>query len=53
MIAEKNKHGGQLGKMIEPVVVDLVSNWPLFAEKALEPLEKDNGMLLLSGSVRG
>ncbi|HVY68279.1 MAG TPA: urea ABC transporter substrate-binding protein [Verrucomicrobiae bacterium] len=38
---EINKAGGVKGKMIEPVVVDPASNWPLFAEKARELLEKD------------
>ncbi len=30
-----------LGKKLEPVVVDPASNWPLFAEKARELLQKD------------
>jgi urea transport system substrate-binding protein len=38
---EINKKGGVSGKMIEPVIVDPASNWPLFAEKARELLEKD------------
>lgn len=38
---EINKSGGVLGKMIEPVVVDPASNWPLFAEKARQLLEQD------------
>ena len=38
---EINKSGGVLGKMIEPVVVDPASNWPLFAEKAEQLLVKD------------
>jgi urea transport system substrate-binding protein len=38
---EINKKGGVLGKMIEPVVVDPASNWPLFAEKASQLLEQD------------
>ena len=38
---EINKKGGVLGKMIEPVVVDPASNWPLFAEKAEQLLVKD------------
>jgi urea transport system substrate-binding protein len=42
MIDEQNKKGGILGKKIEPVVVDPASNWPLFAEKAAELLEKDH-----------
>ena len=41
MIDEQNKKGGLLGKKLEPVVVDPASNWPLFAEKAQELLEKD------------
>lgn len=38
---EINASGGVLGKKIEPVVVDGASNWPLFAEKAAELLEKE------------
>ncbi len=38
---EINKSGGVLGKMIELVVVDPASNWPLFAEKAEQLLVKD------------
>ncbi len=38
---EINAKGGVLGKMIEPVVVDGASNWPLFAEKAKQLLEQD------------
>ncbi|KJS34008.1 MAG: branched-chain amino acid ABC transporter substrate-binding protein [Rhodospirillaceae bacterium BRH_c57] len=41
MIDDLNKQGGLLGKQVEPVVVDPASNWPLFAEKARELLEKD------------
>ena len=41
MIEEQNKKGGLLGKKLEAVVVDPASNWPLFAEKAQELLEKD------------
>ena len=41
MIKEQNDKGGLLGKKLEPVVVDPASNWPLFAEKARELLEKD------------
>ena len=41
MIDEQNKKGGLLGKKLEAVVVDPASNWPLFAEKASELLEKD------------
>src|SRR3982750_1091582 len=41
MIEEQNKKGGLLGKKLEAVVVDPASNWPLFAEKAAQLLEKD------------
>ena len=41
LIDEQNKAGGLLGKKLEPVVVDPASNWPLFAEKARELIEKE------------
>ena len=41
LIAEQNKKGGLLGKKLVPVVVDPASNWPLFAEKARELIQKD------------
>ena len=41
LIDEQNKKGGLLGKKLEPVVVDPASNWPLFAEKTRELLQKD------------
>lgn len=41
LIAEQNKKGGLLGKQLEAVVVDPASNWPLFAEKAKELVEKE------------
>src|ERR1051326_6797206 len=41
MIDAQNKKGGLLGKKLEPVVVDPASNWPLFAEKAAQLLEKE------------
>ena len=41
LIENQNRKGGILGKKIVPVVVDPASNWPLFAEKARELLEKD------------
>ena len=41
LVDEQNKKGGVLGKKIEAVVVDPASNWPLFAEKATQLLEKD------------
>jgi urea transport system substrate-binding protein len=41
LIDEQNKKGGLLGKKLEAVVVDPASNWPLFAEKARELIQKD------------
>ena len=40
MVDNQNKQGGLLGKKLEAVVVDPASNWPLFAEKARELIEK-------------
>jgi urea transport system substrate-binding protein len=39
-IDEINANGGVLGKKLEPVVVDPASDWPLFAEKARELIQK-------------
>ncbi len=39
---EINAAGGVMGKMIDPVVVDGASDWPLFAEKAEQLLVQDN-----------
>jgi urea transport system substrate-binding protein len=41
LVDEQNKKGGLLGKQLEAVVVDPASNWPLFAEKARELVEKE------------
>ncbi len=41
LIDEQNKKGGVLGKQLEAVVVDPASNWPLFAEKTRELIEKE------------
>ena len=41
LIEEQNKKGGVLGKKLEAVVVDPASNWPLFAEKASELIDKN------------
>ena len=41
LIEKQNEAGGVLGRQLEPVVVDPASNWPLFAEKARELLEKE------------
>lgn len=38
---EINASGGVIGKMIEPVVADGASDWPLFAEKAEQLLAQD------------
>ncbi len=42
LIDEQNKKGGIDGKMLEAVVVDPASDWPLFAEKARELIEADD-----------
>ena len=41
MVDDLNKNGGLLGKQVEAVVVDPASDWPLFAEKARELIEKE------------
>ncbi|MDP6351562.1 MAG: urea ABC transporter substrate-binding protein [Alphaproteobacteria bacterium] len=41
MVDDLNAEGGLLGRQVEAVVVDPASNWPLFAEKARELIEKD------------
>ncbi len=41
LVEEQNKKGGVLGKKLEAVVVDPASNWPLFAEKARELIQKE------------
>jgi len=41
MVEDQNKKGGLLGKKLEAVVVDPASNWPLFAEKTRELIEKE------------
>jgi urea transport system substrate-binding protein len=40
-IEQINEAGGVLKRKIEPVVVDPASDWPLFAEKAAELIQKD------------
>ncbi len=40
-IEQINAAGGVLGRKLEPVVVDPASNWPLFAEKARELIQKE------------
>jgi len=46
LVDEQNKKGGLLGKKLEAVVVDPASDWPLFAEKARELLEKDKAAVV-------
>jgi urea transport system substrate-binding protein len=41
LVEEQNRKGGLLGRKLEAVVVDPASNWPLFAEKARELLQKE------------
>src|SRR2546430_4033087 len=48
MVDDINKKGGLLGKKVEAVVVDPASNWPLFAEKARELIQK-NGVAVVFG----
>src|SRR5690606_20810584 len=45
-IEEINKKGGLLGRKLEPVVVDPASDWPLFAEKARELLQKEGAAVV-------
>ncbi len=40
LVDDLNKQGGLLGKKVEAVVVDPASNWPLFAEKARELIQR-------------
>lgn len=40
-IDEINAAGGVLGRMIEPVIADGASDWPTFAEKAKQLLQRD------------
>ncbi|MFH0258017.1 urea ABC transporter substrate-binding protein [Vibrio rumoiensis] len=49
LIDEQNKKGGVLGKKLEPVVVDPASNWPMYAEKARELIEKDKVAVTFGG----
>src|SRR3569623_797827 len=47
LIDEQNIKGGLLGKKLEAEVVDPASNWPLFAEKARELIQKDHVAAIL------
>ncbi len=41
LIDAQNKKGGLLGRPLEAVVVDPASDWPMFAEKARELLDRE------------
>ena len=41
LVAEQNQRGGVLGRPLEAVVVDPASNWPLYAEKARQLIERE------------
>src|SRR4029077_20994517 len=41
-IEEINEKGGVLGRKLEPVVVDPASDWPLFAQKARDLIQKEH-----------
>jgi urea transport system substrate-binding protein len=40
-VAEQNQRGGLLGRPLEAVIVDPASNWPLYAEKARQLIERE------------
>ncbi|QYO75451.1 urea ABC transporter substrate-binding protein [Devosia salina] len=42
LIDQQNAKGGVMGKMLEPVVVDIASDWPLAAELARQLIEVDD-----------
>ncbi|MBE3639814.1 urea ABC transporter substrate-binding protein [Mangrovicoccus algicola] len=41
LVEQQNAAGGVLGKTLEPVVVDIASDWPLANEKARQLIEAD------------
>ena len=45
-IDEINAKGGVMGKMLEAVIVDPASNWPLFAEKARQLISQDKAAVV-------
>ncbi len=42
LIEQQNEAGGVLGRQLEPVVVDIASDWPLAAELARQLIEVDD-----------
>ena len=40
MIDQQNERGGLLGRPLEAVVIDPMSNWTLYAEKARQLIER-------------
>jgi urea transport system substrate-binding protein len=48
-VDEINRTGGVLGRELEPMVVDPASNWPLFAEKARELVQKEHTSVVFGG----
>jgi urea transport system substrate-binding protein len=48
-IDDINGKGGVLGRQLTPVVVDPASNWPLFAEKAREVVQKEHARVVFGG----
>jgi urea transport system substrate-binding protein len=41
-VDEQNKRGGLLGRPLQAVVLDPASNWPFYAEKARQLIEREN-----------
>jgi urea transport system substrate-binding protein len=42
MIDQQNERGGLLGRPLEALVIDPASNWPLYAEKARQLIEREH-----------
>ncbi len=42
MIDQQNERGGLLGRPLEPVVLDPASDWPRYAEKARQLIEREH-----------
>ena len=48
-IDDINRKGGVLGRALVPMVHDAASNWPLFAEKAREVVQKEHAFVVFGG----